>query len=134
MLPTRFYYWGDVILNSIPGCIRKFKWDYARSFSLMTLTRLIISSGIPVAFFYISAYNYEQNINIRYRQLQYANRLINKLDNAHLIKVAQDTAYDKGYYKDGAWIKDMALASLNANLANSEEDRITSKILDLFRF
>ena len=129
-----FYYRGYTILKRVPGGIRKFKWDYARSFSLMTLTRLIISSGIPVAFFYISAYNYEQNINIRYRQLQYANRLLDKLDNAHLIKIPGDTAYDKGYYKDGAWIKDIRLARLNANLANSAEDRITSKILDLFRF
>lgn len=130
-----FYHKGKSVLGNIQRYIPPYflkRWTYARSFALMALTRLIITSGLPVAFFYISAYNYEQNISIRYRQLQYANALMNKQGNTRFAKIPDDT-YDKGYYKDSVWIKEVGVHDYHPPAINSEEDSITSKILDLFR-
>lgn len=82
------------------------RWNNVKSFSLMALTRLIITSGIPIVFFYLSSYNYEQNIAIRYKQSEFAKQLIQK---AHDIS-SGDLKYIKdtlGIYIDGASIKDI---------------------------
>src|SRR5690606_2309874 len=84
-------------------------------------------------FFYISAYNYEQNISIRYRQLQYANALLDRLDSAGLSKIYTNREFDKGYYNDSVWMKDLFISDNGPRLIHSREDNITSKILDLFR-
>jgi sensor histidine kinase YesM len=131
-----FYYQGNNILDNARRHTSKYiqkKWTYQRSFAFMALARLIITSGIPVAFFYISAYNYEQNISIRYRQLQYANELINKLDSTDLSKVNSNTNFEKGYYGDSVWVRHISIDTIGPKLVHSEEDSITSKILDLFR-
>ncbi|CAN5428052.1 hypothetical protein BH10BAC3_BH10BAC3_31550 [soil metagenome] len=75
------YIRDDNVLNDIrtsnagPAII---KWNYVHSFILMALTRLIFSSSIPVMFFYITAYNYEQHLDIRYKQLEFGKQVINK--------------------------------------------------------
>ncbi len=109
------------------------RWTYKQSFALMVLTRLIITSGIPVAFFYISAYNYEQNISIRYRQLQYANKLKDRLDAKGLEKITSNTSFDKGYYLDSSFVKNISVGTEGPVYTRSEEDEVTSKILDRFR-
>ncbi len=131
-----FYQNGANILNTLRRFTSKHilrQWTYKRSFAFMALARLIITSGIPIAFFYISAYNYEQNISIRYRQLQYANELLNKLDTASLSKVDSNTSFAKGYYADGMWVKKISIVTPGPKLSDSEENNVTSKILDLFR-
>ncbi len=50
--------------------------NYVRSFSLMVITCLVITSGLPVAFFYKSSFNFEQNLGMRYRQINYADRIV----------------------------------------------------------
>jgi hypothetical protein len=58
---------------------RLFKWDYAHSYALMVTTRLIITSGVPVAFFFMYSFNYEQILNTRYKQMNFASVLAKKL-------------------------------------------------------
>ncbi|MCO5948360.1 PDC sensor domain-containing protein [Mucilaginibacter flavidus] len=41
--------------------------EFCTSFSIMTFTRLIITSGLPVLLFYISSFNYEARLGARYR-------------------------------------------------------------------
>ncbi len=53
-------------------------WNYVNSFSLMLITRLIVSSGLPVMFFFIYSYNFEQKIDTRYRHLNFAKALSQK--------------------------------------------------------
>jgi hypothetical protein len=45
----------------------------------MVLSRLVITSGIPVVFFYISSYNYEQNIIISIKMSEFANQLVDEI-------------------------------------------------------
>lgn len=52
------------------------KLNYINSFALMAISCLVITSGLPVAFFYKSSYNFEQYLGIRYRQNDYAKRLM----------------------------------------------------------
>ncbi|MEO8766182.1 MAG: cache domain-containing protein [Ginsengibacter sp.] len=137
------YKFGSNILkgvNRLTGNSLLSKWNYAQSFSLMALTRLIITSGIPVVFFYITSYDYEQNISIRYRQLQYANKLLDILSDKQLTGINSNDNFAKGFYYDGAWIKNIDTVSLYTNDKKintphtySHEENITAKILGLFR-
>ncbi len=62
------------------------KWSYTKSFAIMATTRLIITSGIPVAFFFIYSFNYEQSLDTRYRQLTFASALTQKIITDSLTK------------------------------------------------
>jgi hypothetical protein len=131
-----FYKKGDQVVSVIKKKINnKFlsNWDFRRSFSAMGLTRLLITSGIPVIFFYITSYNYEQNISIRYRQLQYENQLLRKF-NSNLDQALQ-LSQEKfnGYYFDGDWIKEISFKDTIAPEKYSKEEEATAKVLGLFR-
>ncbi|MCY7363472.1 MAG: hypothetical protein LH629_15595, partial [Ignavibacteria bacterium] len=93
-----------------------------------------MTSGIPIVFFYISSYNYEQNIGIRYRQLQYGNQLPGKLNNMKIDSIRKfNTIGRKFYYYDGFFIKNIALTKPQKHASYSDEDGITASILGLFR-
>lgn len=131
-----FFSQGQKIL----GGIRKYSnqtflsnWSYTHSFAFMALTRMIITSGIPVVFFYVSSYNYEQNMHARYRQLQYANSLLQKLNDAEVNNIQKSKSYSKGFYYDGAWIKNVSVTKNAKAIKETREDRITAKVLGLFR-
>lgn len=130
------YFFGHRLLKKAKKKFAKsirYHWNYSRSFALMAMTRLIITSGLPVVFFYLSAYNYEQNINVRYRQLQYANQLLNRVDSASLVMLANGQPV-KGIYNDSIWIHKFELVRDTAKSAPSKEDNLTARILDGFRF
>jgi hypothetical protein len=131
-----FFKYGDSILNAIRNTLSKKllkKWNYKRSFTLMGLTRLIITSGIPIIFFYITSYNYEQNISIRYRQLKYASQLLHKSDSELPGNFKDDDHFAKGYYYDGAWIHDMYFTNDAKPVKYSTEEMNTAKFMGLFR-
>jgi hypothetical protein len=116
-------------------------WDYINSFSFMALTRLIITSGIPIVFFYLASYNYEQNIAIRYKQTEFAKQLIDKaIDTAGSFKKISSIP---GVYIDSAWIKGIDTVLIN-DVSRFEKDTLkienyspeemqTLKMLRLFR-
>ncbi|MXV49819.1 hypothetical protein GS399_02470 [Pedobacter sp. HMF7647] len=109
--------------------------SYTGSFALMSLLRLIITSGIPVFFFYIIAYNYEQNLSTRYRHVQFAE----KLKAAGLMNQSLEGKIGKQVFTDNSWIKTVRpviakdIRSEN-NQGDSLEDLRTSNFLNLFRF
>jgi hypothetical protein len=109
------------------------KWNYSRSFAVMALTRLVITSGIPILFFYISAYNFEQNINIRYRQLQFANALSAKYGNTSLASITANHPTTQGYFIDSAWINQVTTTSDHRVETYTEEEKITTRVLSMFR-
>ncbi len=84
--------------------VRLWKSTYTNSFPIMMLTRLIITSGIPIVFFYISSYNYEQNINTRNKQSFFLNAVADKEEKNP--PADQTPEYTKGIYFDGMTIKD----------------------------
>jgi len=111
---------------------------FVRSYTWMVLTRLIITSGIPVVFFFLSGYNYEQNLNTRYRHSFYAEQLLNKLKEKR-IDIKEYGAYLKktasGIFNDKAWINRTEIVPRRPLLPpDSEEDTITLAIFNLFRF
>ncbi len=77
------------------------KWDYASSFAFMGLTRLIATSGIPIVFFYCSSYNYEQNLIIRYKHIDFLNKLYNKMPAPSKGNIF---TLPPGVYTDSNWI------------------------------
>lgn len=103
------------------------RWDHINSFSLAALTRLIITSGIPVVFFYTSSYNYEQNIGIRYRQTKYAEKLEKRLDTNYTLPRFDG---DKGIYADSTWIRNVELVSRN-EIRPEEYKKHEERSLDL---
>lgn len=124
-----FYKRQDVVfatLSRIKNSQLFRRWGYVHSFSFMGLTRLIISSGIPVMFFYISAYNYEQNLGIRYRQIQFADRLADK------------NILSKAVYIDSNWIAampvptDTILKREEINASQISEKKYAVELLRLF--
>jgi len=115
------------------------KWNYINSFAIMSLTRLIITSGIPVVFFYIISYNYEQNLGLRHKQLNFINRLMTK----HPVKPAQAviTALPAppGVYYDGNQVYQVSYVSpqrvhteFKQPVYNTEE-KATLALLRVFR-
>jgi hypothetical protein len=138
-------------------------WTYTQSYALMATTRLIICSGIPVAFFFIYSYNYEQNLDTRYRQLNFAHALAHKVhltkanktdtivstvniqsDSLKLDSIKNNRVDTAGIYTDGLYIDLIAAVDItkNGRLKNiknhiasyEEEDSLTAKILSAFRF
>ena len=108
--------------------------NFAHSFSLMVLTRLMLSSGLPVLFFYMASYNYEKNVSIRYQHLQYARHLPKTLTAGQLSSIKLKNNIDNDYYYyDGAWVKDIFLDRSAIISPYSKEEYITIQLLSLFR-
>lgn len=120
------------IRNVLPA-----KWKYTHIFSLMVVTTLIITSGIPVAFFYFSSYNYEQNLSIRYKQTDYANRLLEQ-PRLNLSLSNNQPSYDTtGLYYDSSYISEFPTVIAETNMHKNEsltiEKEYSLKLLGAFR-
>ena len=88
----------------------KNKLRYSDSFTLMAITKLIISSGIPVIFLYTLDYNYEQNLLTTYRQVDFASRFMDKFHG----------------YDDSLWLRtDNALVRVE-DTVHKDDGRLTS--------
>jgi len=123
--------WWMRFLSKLAPAIKE--KHYIKSFTLMVLTRLIITSGIPVVFFYIASYNYEQNVIIRYKQSEFGNSLVERLpaDSAAAVKFIKERP---GVYNDGSWIKNIDTISNIPYPGNySDEEKATLSILNGFR-
>lgn len=128
--------WGRAIIHFFYSCFNGlfFRGNYAHSFTLMALTRLLLTSGLPMLFFYVTAYNYEQNIGIRYGQLQYASHLPATITESQLIKINNhNNVAGTYYYFDNAWIKNIAYKTVPFARPYSKEDNFTARLLSLFR-
>ena len=108
---------------------------YIRSFTMMGVTRLIVTSGIPIVFFYIASYNYEQNIAIRYKESEFAKNLVEKfpyIDSRGIQTVSPAT----GIHVDSSWIKPPSVI-LKKDLPQfgsySPEEKMALKLLGAFR-
>jgi len=113
---------------------------FTRSFSMMLLTRLILSSGIPVAFFYIFGYNYEQNLSIRYKHYDFATKLMEKFTYPEQAVFTDDTLRKfTGIYTDVTWVDTCRLTTLSdaevkqLSKCYGNEDNAAIAILSLFR-
>jgi hypothetical protein len=107
---------GDLIMDRAHVFKIKWRlqgWNYAYSFTFLALTRLLITSGIPVMFFYITSFNYEQNLDIRYKQLQFGKALINRIKVGELDTAGKNLS-SHAIYTDGTWIKDVDVAGRGA--------------------
>lgn len=131
--------YGASMINSMrrrkPLFFKRYK--YVHSFTLMACTRLIVTSGIPVMFFYITAYNYEQNIDIRYKQLQFARNVVDKVPGDSLAGIQYGLPYKYGVYFDSSWVKYAYVVngdSLARSIRNySNEEKRSILLLNLVR-
>ena len=74
---------------------------YFHSFGFMVMSRLLISSGVPIILFYIASYNYEQNLYARFEQIAEA---------ANTLEVAEVTSISSANAPKGARIRKMVMA------------------------
>jgi hypothetical protein len=136
------YYFKDNILDKFKsmrqnvGAFRR--WDYINTFTLMGLTRLIVTSGIPVVFFYVSSYNYEENLATRYRHVNYLNKLANKMPDTLARRIINNGEYAPGNFVDSNSVLQSTVISEQEarqkyKVSYSREDSITIKILHQFR-
>ena len=136
---TKIYHAASLIKSSGRCKLLFGKWNYVNSFALMSLTRLLITSGLPVVFFYISSHNYEQNLNVRYQQLEFANRLVNKFAGQPLSVIINNSNGWHGIYHDSSAINKVSIVSDKQALAGkrtlgySKEELRTLELLKLFR-
>ncbi|MGZ3766603.1 MAG: cache domain-containing protein [Mucilaginibacter sp.] len=137
----------------------QFPWTYTHSFSLMAATRLIITSGIPVAFFFVYSFNYEQNLDTRYKQLKFAEDLTRKVfsskiidskpgsgktlaslkaanpDSVKIDSIRNGLKYTSGVYYDGLFINSFRYTTHKDSTRHyNKEDLSTTEILSAFRF
>jgi hypothetical protein len=113
-------------------------WGFGKSFATMALSRLLITSGIPALFFYVSAYNFEQEISIRHKHLVVSEKLkekfsINQLSNTDISRLP-------GVYLDKNWIDTIGIATVSntnpiwkSNIHYNREDSLTVQLLQAFR-
>jgi hypothetical protein len=133
-----FYKGKDLLENSRGYKLKShFPWTYTHSFALMATTRVIITSGIPVAFFFIYSFNYEQNLDTRYKQLRFADALTQKIPPSKITKAKLDSlyrglSYMSGVYYDSAFINKIEFGKKDTQSYNAE-DFLTVRILSAFR-
>ncbi len=109
---------------------------FTHNFALMVLTRLVITSGLPVVLFYVMVYNYEQNLLIRYRQYNFAQRLIGKEMNAGSDALSGFKNGSDGVYADNSWISSVSYSTKsNGRFKNYlPEENLTIGLLKFFHF
>jgi hypothetical protein len=119
------------ITNSIYGNFLKRK-SFITYFSLMSLLRLIITSGMPAVLFYSMAYNYEQNLIARYIQHNFAE----KLNSQHQTNIINkpNTLNSNGVYIDSVYINRLKQNPNSLTTIYTKEDQATFQLLKLFRF
>ncbi|SEM83694.1 hypothetical protein SAMN05192574_101963 [Mucilaginibacter gossypiicola] len=126
------------LLLKIERCkkIKTSFWTYTHSFAFMATTRLIITSGIPVAFFFIYSSNYEQNLETRYKHLHFAKDLIQKVTKDTL----KNPKFPPGVYIDSSFIhchdvisRKKKLDSIKAGGKYVKEDFLTAQLLNAFK-
>lgn len=107
------YYYKEPLFNYcsiIKNKLLLFRnWKYVNSFTVMGLTRLIATSGIPIVFFYYSSYNYEQNLSTRYKHTDFLNKLCNKIPAGDLDSVIKNNTYPPGIYLDSSWVAGISI-------------------------
>jgi hypothetical protein len=115
-------------------------WTYTHSFALMAVTRLIIIAGIPVAFFFIFSYNYEQNLDARYKQLLFARALSSKIGHLanegknEIHRLDSKSNYSPGIYTDSHFINRIhGPTGKSPDTIYKSEELVTAKILSAFR-
>jgi hypothetical protein len=82
-------------------------WDFSCSFSLMTFTRLILGSGLPVAAFYIATSTYQVKLVTRYLQTEFVKSLQQDVKSA-----------GRGVYADGVWVESVSTTAHPDHLQN----------------
>ena len=139
------FFTGSDLMEKARGYKRflPFKWTYTHSFAMMATTRLVITCGIPVAFFFVYSFNYEQKLDTRYRQLKFVKQFNQKAQLAGAFKadsikaawIEKDSIYTSGIYNDCLYINSIQIISKHKKeLAYSPEDSLTAQILGAFRF
>ncbi len=111
------------------------KGNFSKRFSLMTFTRLIITSGLPVFLFYVSIANYEIKLLTRYRHVQFAKTIQNAYllnetgileANRYIDHLWIDTAFEVNNKRDATYIKgDSTTKTLFRLLTIGDKDQIT---------
>lgn len=105
-----------------PGLLNKteevYKDELGESYSLMVYSRLIITSGIPVALFFITTYNYDIKLTTRYRQAKFITEVLNR-------GIKNTAALDSvPVYVDKVWIDHYNFLS-ESQLKDSVKEEVT---------
>jgi len=113
----------------------KLYWTYTHSYALMTTTKLIITSGIPIGFFFIYSFNYEQNLDARYRQFNFAQAISKKITRSDFAAPAKKGT--KNYlpaktavYYDGDAVKEIQIKDTGRIVPLNNEQQITGWLLN----
>ena len=101
-----------------------FHTDFSHSFSLMVFTRLIISCGIPILFFYMAAFDYETKLISRYRHTRFVDDVVARTPPSN------SKLNFSGAYADNVWIKDSILTHVNTKPPAECED-LKSSLFDI---
>jgi len=135
----KIYFAAYRLKTSEKGKLLFGRWNYVNSFTLMSVTRLIITSALPVVFFYISSHNYEQNLSIRYKQVDFANRLLSKFPGSSPAAILNARNGWNGVYIDSSLVNHVSVLSRRNAFAGkglksySPEEKRTLDLLNLFR-
>jgi hypothetical protein len=136
------FLFGKILLIRLRKFKNHFNWTFTHSYAFMVTTRLVITSGIPVAFFYIYSYDFEQNLDTRYRQLNFVTALAQKVNfkkgiavnNKTLDSIKNNQDYTKGIYYDGMYIESIKDTNQRRKPSYHDEDRATTVVLGAFRY
>ena len=108
---------------------------YLNTYIFMVLTRLIVTSGIPVFFFYSASFTYEQNLLARNREYDYVNQLKHKYPDPGKLINAVNEPSQTGIYIDSTWIKKVSVGfvtSVAGKNIDSTHEQLQHKTADMF--
>ena len=103
-----FLAWSAFWPNNAAVTRRRENEKYIVGFTLMTFSRLIITSGLPVIFFFLAIYNYDLKLMSRYRQNGFINQLASR--GVHSIGDLNGITI----YQDGVWVNSYHLGRIIA--------------------
>ena len=99
--------------------------DFCKSFSIMTFTRLIITSGLPVLLFYISSFNYEVRLGGRYRHTLFTKAIKQQY------ALTPDSINAANLYRDGVWVNSDTFIADKPQIALHEDEHRTATLFGL---
>ncbi len=103
---------------------------FIKSYARMAITRLLITSGLPVLFFYQYSYNHEQAMLSHFYQLAFARQVFD----AQPREKNSGAPQKPNYYCDNYWIKDSIPPTKKEKaIPLKKSDSLANELLNSFR-
>ncbi|SEI44347.1 hypothetical protein SAMN04487995_0776 [Dyadobacter koreensis] len=108
------------------------KINYRQTFTCLILSGMLLTNGLPIIFFFSSAFNFDQHLTARFKQHEFAKNFQNNLIKRKEIMDLSPVFLEQNIYKDALWINNFEITE-NPVSEETTEDSITIDFLNSLR-